>query len=362
MKKAFIHYYSGTGNTARAAHNLSEELKSLGYRTEVLFARKGAEAPAGQAGFHFFLSPVYAFSLPHSFRNYLRRLPYGGIPFGVKTKAAVIIVHGMFSMRKGGGGGGESRCLPEAVAVLRARGYDVTYADAVGYPENLTPVLPPPGATDTKEILIAADRRVREIAREVASGKKYLKRHSLPSLAFGTLVGFFFRAFGRRHVGKFYVSDADCTACGLCEKYCPSRAIRMKRGRPRWGWNCDSCLGCFNLCPEKAIQISLLRLFSSLILAAGLLLPAIWGQEVLLAKLSGFDALWIFGKTLTHPAARWAAGFVIYSISYLLLFWALDKIFYAMEGIPFLRPLIRWTFTEGKKRYVVPEFNPYKDR
>jgi len=50
----------------------------------------------------------------------------------------------------------------------------------------------------------------------------------------------------------FWVEES-CTACGLCEKICNSRTIKVD-GRPRWGNTCTQCLACIHVCPVHAIQ------------------------------------------------------------------------------------------------------------
>ena len=57
-----------------------------------------------------------------------------------------------------------------------------------------------------------------------------------------------------RKTSNFTVSD-DCIGCMLCAKRCPSKAIQMVGGRPKWVKDqCTLCLGCLHRCPQFAIQ------------------------------------------------------------------------------------------------------------
>lgn len=66
------------------------------------------------------------------------------------------------------------------------------------------------------------------------------------------IIGALFNAFGKG-TSAFYATDA-CVSCGLCQKICPSSAIKLQDGKPQWHGNCDNCLACINRCPKAAIQ------------------------------------------------------------------------------------------------------------
>jgi ferredoxin/flavodoxin len=51
---------------------------------------------------------------------------------------------------------------------------------------------------------------------------------------------------------KFYAKD-NCTSCGICEKVCNTKTIKVKE-KPEWGNKCTQCLACINLCPVMAIE------------------------------------------------------------------------------------------------------------
>lgn len=55
---------------------------------------------------------------------------------------------------------------------------------------------------------------------------------------------------------NFYF-DNKCTGCGVYEKTCLSKKIKMIEGKPIWKKKntCFRCYSCLNYCPEKAMQI-----------------------------------------------------------------------------------------------------------
>ncbi len=59
------------------------------------------------------------------------------------------------------------------------------------------------------------------------------------------------------HIGKMdksFLADDRCSGCGICEKICTARNIRMTEGRPSWQHHCDQCFACIQWCPEASIQ------------------------------------------------------------------------------------------------------------
>lgn len=51
-----------------------------------------------------------------------------------------------------------------------------------------------------------------------------------------------------------FYSTYTCTACGLCEKICPTKNITIVKKHPVWGDNCTQCLSCIHHCPMRAIE------------------------------------------------------------------------------------------------------------
>jgi ferredoxin/flavodoxin len=57
-----------------------------------------------------------------------------------------------------------------------------------------------------------------------------------------------------RHSDKTYRVNETCDGCGICERICPVKNIKMVDNRPVWQNHCEACIGCYNWCPNRAIS------------------------------------------------------------------------------------------------------------
>ncbi len=53
------------------------------------------------------------------------------------------------------------------------------------------------------------------------------------------------------------IDAARCTGCGLCDEYCPTKAVEVKDARPVIArpQDCAYCGACEEICPEGAIAL-----------------------------------------------------------------------------------------------------------
>ena len=91
---------------------------------------------------------------------------------------------------------------------------------------------------------------------------------------------------GPGHVDYVEVDDALCNGCVLCMKVCPTKAIRVRRGKARVEGVCIDCVECVRVCPEGAIKAITLEDFSladsnNYVVSASTVLYSQFGEKVL---------------------------------------------------------------------------------
>lgn len=338
MDSAVIHFFSGTGNTMRAAALISEELELSGIKCTMVNTDStgGAAAPVGTL--EIFMFPVYGFAVPKSMLDYMKSLrPVKG------TRAAIIPVGG--TQGKDPGFAGASSY--QAEALLKKKGYDIGFIDFISYPENWTLMFNPADNEEAARVYSVKDPLAQNMASVIASGQTYINKCNTPNYIWSKIVGWAFRGLGGRMLGKAIIADEKCNTCRLCEKTCPTKAIHMYSGKPRWNWHCQQCNRCVNICPRKAIQTSILRLV--------LLIAAIPASITIVSALP--DKMTnITGMRVVDTIYQ----IVLVTALYFLLYYVVDKILHVLEQIPAFRKFSSLSFTKNYNRYTAPGFKPFR--
>jgi ferredoxin len=341
MPRAIIHYFSGTGNSYRVAVIVKDRLEKAGYN--VGLKRIDKAGPPEPSDLDVFTFPVYAYDVPDIMLKYMR-----GLPGADKRKAAVIAVHGMLWQKPviPGDGGDPGYSFEHARLLLRRKGYDVFFTAAVGYPHSISMLLSAPVPKEQAKIRDASDERVEEFGKKIAAGERSLQKCGLLPLAYSAVPGIMFGIFGRRGLGKLLIADTGCIKCGKCVDSCPSGTIKLRMGRPRWGWKCQGCQRCINVCPQRSIQLSLPRLailFGGLFLPLGAWLYVLWPLSLFLPH-----------ESITGVLLDLAVWLVLYSV----MIYVLDKAFFILEATPILGKIMSLNLSSPNRRYLDPNFKP----
>jgi len=332
-----IRYFSGTGNTERAVGIIAEALKAHGAEVDARSIEEGPPAASLDGAEGLVLAfPTYAFMPPAFVARFMSSLPRGaGMP------AYVLACDG---------GGGYT--APGAAArALRCRGYDVRLALCVSYTENWTQFFKPPPEAEQQRLTAQGDARARDFASKLISGEKIVQAPGSGGLFLG-LIGALFRLVGRRFLGKVYIADSDCTACGLCARICPVGCIVMRgkgaAARPAWRINCEDCNRCINLCPERAINVSVARvvLLAALAIGASAACIAAWASVKHSLGFSG--VLYVVVDSLAFATAVF--------LGHAIALGPLDFLLTRAQRVPFLARFFSKSHTKATRRYRAPGF------
>lgn len=228
-----IFYFSGTGNSRWVSLELA---RRLGDRALDITVPEAAGAAADLSGEERvgFVFPVHAWGVPEPMEAFaeLANVPEGAFTFGVCTY--------------GSEAGRAMQGLAKKVRIDSAYG--------IAMPNNyvIGSELEPPETVHAK--IAAAGVEIERIADEVAS-LVHVERVNEGGAARlkSTVANWGFNHFARA-TKPFAATDA-CVGCGRCAESCPSGAIEMADGRPRWRKDtCYMCLRCINECPSRAIE------------------------------------------------------------------------------------------------------------
>ncbi|HRT04506.1 MAG TPA: EFR1 family ferrodoxin [Kiritimatiellia bacterium] len=325
--KAFLHFFSGTGNTARAVGIVAARLEAAGWEVARQAIAGGAEPPAGIPDLTVVAFPIWAWAPPHFVLDYVRRLPKGQ-----GARAAVLATCGGFGAQGVG----------EMERALRRRGYVVVASGEAVYPDNFLLAADPPAGVELEDELAGGDQVVRLFANNCTADEPKRFRCGWGHVLWSWPIARLFRACGRRFLGKFFAADDRCTSCGQCAAACPVRAIRMEGApaRPRWNAACAGCYRCIQLCPARAIQVSVARL--AIHLGVNLALTAGWVWALVAGR-----------ARLPLAAAAATAAFVALAVFQLTV---LDGLLRCLETRPALRRFFAASYTKGFGRYRAPGF------
>lgn len=345
IKNAAVHYFTGTGNSSRAARLIAASISENGYKSKLIDVERARPEDCPPVELNIFVCPVYATALPLLMERYLKRLPSGK-----GARAAVIAIHGELKAEHTVHGYA-GQTLMQGERLLKKRGYKTIYTERVGYPVNWTTLGPTPKPEVCSLLLEAGDKVVNErVIPALLEGKKSLYRVGLFNLFWTAIFGILFNIFGRHFYGKLRLAGDSCNGCSICAKLCPTTVIMMKNGHPRWKINCLACERCLNICPQQAIYTSLPRAINLLISA---LLPLIFIPSLYGAVLK------LLSPYLPAPLAH-SLDVVVVAVAVtllsLLIYAPIDLLLTNVEHLPFLKKVLLSGFNKKHHRYIEPGF------
>lgn len=232
-----IVYYTGTGNSRRAAqllaHRLQEDLiDAFPYLKNNEKLALHSDKP------WIFTAPTYGWQLPHVFRDLILQADLQG------SKDAY------FVLTCGAGVGNAEKYLRQ---LCEQKGLRFLGLLPVVMPENYIAMFPVPDARASRVIIKKADRTLEKAVSAISQGQPLPPvKAGLAGRAMSSLVNTIFTR-GVITAKPFRVKE-NCIGCGNCVSICPRNNITLKNGRPQWSAECIHCMACISYCPTEAIE------------------------------------------------------------------------------------------------------------
>lgn len=243
IKTVTLAYFSGTGGTKAVADCFESQLTEHKLQVnKINIAVDGSDA-ATTADLLIILSPVYAFRLASIMENWTKNLP------DVKGIYAAII-----SVSGGGEISPNTACRMNCKRFLTRHGYDVMYEKMIMMPSNFTIQAEPQMNFDLLHVL---PQKVDTIISDILVGNKLILKPKFQDRLFSILGKA--EHFGARFYGLSIHASQSCNQCGKCVRNCPRKNIKMKNGRPKFGFRCIWCMKCIYSCPCKALSPRILK-------------------------------------------------------------------------------------------------------
>jgi NAD-dependent dihydropyrimidine dehydrogenase PreA subunit len=249
-----IYYFSGTGNSLHVAKELQRRMPEVNLIPMVSLLNKDIiETTADSIGFVF---PIYNLLLPVPVIKFLKKADFrkSKYIFAIATRAQ-----------------SPERAILSVEKKLKRKGRNLDSSFVVTMGGNcegsFSPVFP------TKEVVSNLESQLQNkldyIQKILMSQEKYREKDN-PPFKINELAGSFaafimplLSLFGEKlaentNISINYYSDPTCKGCGICEKVCLSKKIKIADNKPVWqkSVKCFLCFSCFNYCPSQSIMIS----------------------------------------------------------------------------------------------------------
>ena len=232
-----IFYFSGTGNSQRAAKQIAAELddelvsinECLKKDEKMTFC---VERPL------VFVMPTYAWQMPKAVERWISEMKFEG-----NSNAYFVLTCG----------GSVGNAAAYAKKLCRKTGLCFLGLALLTMPNNYVALSNTPDKKECAVILEKAEKSVTSLTARIKKTEPFPEApiSFKDRMNSGPVNGLFYTLFVRDK--GFHSSDA-CISCGKCARRCPLNNIDMVNGKPVWKGHCTHCMACIGGCPAEAIE------------------------------------------------------------------------------------------------------------
>ena len=232
MKKR-IYYFTGTGNSMRAARVIANKLGDV----EIVSMRMNPmNVSATDCDVIGFIYPVYHWTMPAPAVEFVERLEI--------NPEAYIFAIAMPSFVCG-------IACEKLEEILNKKGAHICYGNLVNSVANYAIVYPP--FPPAKLVVPRTERKLKKLAEAISKNeaRPYPRASAFVRKKRNSKMGPYLE-LQKYADNPFTVSD-ECISCGLCSRVCPCNNLAIENGRPVFMHHCANCMACVVNCPKRAI-------------------------------------------------------------------------------------------------------------
>ena len=238
-RKTVIFYFSQSGNSLFVAKKLAEGIENATLVSIPEAIRKNSYSYLNYQRVGIIL-PLYYMSMPVMAWEFISKLEItkDSYLFSIVTRAS-----------------SKGRIFYEINKLLKKNEVSLSFASYLTFPDSYIRWNEAPSEEKIFKQNENAKKSLESLTNKILCGENFVEKEGgLYKLV--SLIVYNVWKSRLRAINKSFKVNNLCAQCGICEKTCPSRNIKLENGRPKWLDRCQDCMACVQHCPKKAIYFN----------------------------------------------------------------------------------------------------------